>query len=143
MLYTTSPDAGAELAGLVIRIRQNLLAIDDAHGELVRVHSTIVRNAIAAGENLLRARDELVFKGKWGQFLKDELGLGRTKAFNYGLLAEHKKEIIPFVLRAEQTGKPLSISAALELIGHGRTNRGSQPARSSRRGRRHDPQARR
>jgi hypothetical protein len=132
MLYAASPDASAALAALVIRIRQNLLAIDDAQGDLVKVHATMVRNAIAAGKELNRARDGLVLNRQWCRFLKRELGLGRTKAFNYGLLAKHEKKIEPFVLRAEQTGKPFSITAAMKLIGHGRANPGSQPARSSR-----------
>jgi hypothetical protein len=110
MSYTTSASASVELASIVQRVRNNLQAINEAH-------TNVWGHVFAIGDNLIVAHDSLVPKRRWGRFLREEFGIGRTKAFDYCRLAEHRKELEPFVRRAEQTGKPLTIRAALRLIG--------------------------
>lgn len=104
-----APDTSAELQRIVQRIRNGLEAIGEAHTD-------IWAHRFAIGENLNLIHDGLVPKRKWGRFLKEQFGLSRTAAFNYGQLAKHRTEIDPFVQRSEQTGRLFSISAALRLI---------------------------
>jgi hypothetical protein len=113
----SQPAASQELEQIEERIRASLEAIQQAINE---TDAKKLAFAMAAGDNLNLAHDVHVPERDWGKFLK-KLGIGRTKAFEYGLLAKHRAEVEAFVRRGEQMGeKPLSIKRALKLIGHGR-----------------------
>ena len=91
-----------------------------------KAHTNTWGYIFALGDHLNIAHDSLVLERKWGRFLK-KFGISRTKAFEWGVVARHRKEVEPLVRRAEQTGKPFPLSTALRLTGHGKPPKTSRP----------------
>jgi hypothetical protein len=107
------PDELPSLAQLVARIKASLAAIAETSA---KADASKLAYARAAGENLALAHAQHVHERDWGKFLRNSIGIGRTTAFDYELLAKNPAQVDAFVRSSEQSGKSPSIAGALRAI---------------------------
>ena len=101
--------------------------IRTSHQAVRNAAHNILREAITAGEALLKLKKGLIRRGEWGHYLRKHCEVGERTAQIYMRLAEHRAELEANPQRAAD----LSLRGALKLIGK-EPNKGDKSAKPAR-----------